>query len=92
MELLQGMRQLQQEDLQDGVPRPFLDEELLYTPHGTPPEQVREAGFEHHSCLYEAVAMYLGMGTEDKPVSAMRRHCAEYLLARHNGAWERWDE
>eukprot|EP00975_Prorocentrum_lima_P040822 8573701-Prorocentrum_lima.AAC.1 len=91
-QLLQGMEQFRKEAQGGAVPHPSWNEELLYTPRGTPLHTGKEAGFEKHSCLYEAVAMYLGMRAEDKPVSTLRFHCAEYLRAENNGAWQRWDE
>eukprot|EP00975_Prorocentrum_lima_P032502 6826432-Prorocentrum_lima.AAC.1 len=37
-ELLRRMRQFRKAELKDRAPQPFWDEELLYTPHGKPPE------------------------------------------------------
>eukprot|EP00975_Prorocentrum_lima_P064135 12895678-Prorocentrum_lima.AAC.1 len=63
----------------------------MYTPTGSHLAPVQEAGFEAHSCLYEAITMYLGLDNESKPITTLRRYCAEQLHTGRNIAWPRWD-
>eukprot|EP00975_Prorocentrum_lima_P003167 697912-Prorocentrum_lima.AAC.1 len=74
-DVLQGLYLIQQAQLQQQEPKPFWDDDFMYTPTGSHLAPVQEAGFEAHSCLYEAIAMYLGLDNESKPITTLRRYC-----------------
>eukprot|EP00975_Prorocentrum_lima_P012376 2623232-Prorocentrum_lima.AAC.1 len=86
------MKQFRMGERQGAGSAPFWDEVESSTPRGTPVQTGKEHGFEKHSCLYEAVAKYLGMREGDNPVSTLRCQCVEYLRAHYADAWLRWDE
>eukprot|EP00975_Prorocentrum_lima_P012140 2575679-Prorocentrum_lima.AAC.1 len=50
-------------------------------PEGFPLRVVTEPWFSRHSCLFEAVATFMGFHQQRGPISKMRRHCAEQLKA-----------
>eukprot|EP00975_Prorocentrum_lima_P042700 8967656-Prorocentrum_lima.AAC.1 len=61
------MKQFRMGERQGAEPAPFWDEGQPSTPRGTLVRSGKEHGFEKHSCLYEAVAKYLGMRERDNP-------------------------
>eukprot|EP00975_Prorocentrum_lima_P063006 12888883-Prorocentrum_lima.AAC.1 len=91
-ELLQGMAQFRASETHGAEPVPFWDKGEPSATLGTHVPTGKELGFDKHSCLYEAVATYLGLREQDHPVSTLRRQCAEFLRAHSTEAWLRWDE
>eukprot|EP00975_Prorocentrum_lima_P069390 12926113-Prorocentrum_lima.AAC.1 len=70
------MAQFRAGETQGAVPTPFWDVGMPSATLGNPAPTGKEHGFDKHSCLYEAVATYLGLREQDHPVSTLRRQCA----------------